>query len=79
MSALAAWGCSVVGIGFVSSSWLMGLIVDEDPVSRVSVTLSKERNLAESHSVDYKHPALGLVAARKPQPSAVLPAYPETA
>ena len=68
----------MVGIGFVSSIWLIGLIVEEDPVSRVSFTLSKERNLAESHSVDYRDPALGLVAARKRQPSAALPAYPET-
>jgi hypothetical protein len=45
VSATAAWGCSVVGIGFVSLIWLIGLILEEDPVNRVSVTLSKKGNL----------------------------------
>ena len=61
MSALAASGCSVVGIGFVSSIWLMGLIVEEDPVNRVFVTLSKKRNLPEIHSVDDGDLAFGPV------------------
>ena len=46
VSNVAAWGRSVFGIGFVSSIWLMGLIVEEDPVNRVFVTLSKERTLS---------------------------------
>jgi hypothetical protein len=42
----------VVGIGFVSSIWLIGLIVEEDPVNRMPFTLSNERNLPEFRSVD---------------------------
>jgi hypothetical protein len=45
VSAVAVWGCLVVGIGIVSSNWLIGLIVEEDPVNRVLLTLSKERIL----------------------------------
>jgi len=75
---VAAWGCSEVRIGFVSSIWLIGLIVDEDPVNRVSFTLSKEGNLPELHSVDDGDIAFGPVVTGKRQPSAALPAYPET-
>jgi hypothetical protein len=78
VSALAAWGCSVVGIGFVSSIWLMGLILEEDPVSRMFATLSKKGNLPELHSVDDGDLAFGPVVTGKRQPSAALPAYPET-
>ena len=49
MSAVAVWECSVVGIGFVSSIWLIGLIVRDNPFNRVFVTLSKEGNLAGFH------------------------------
>ncbi|MDK1026746.1 MAG: hypothetical protein QGM49_05380 [Actinomycetota bacterium] len=41
----AVGGCWRVCIGFVSSIWFMGLIVEEDPLSRVLFGLSKERNL----------------------------------
>jgi hypothetical protein len=68
----------VVGIGFVSSIWLIGLIVEEDPVNRVFVTLSNERSLPEFHSVDDGDLAFGSVVTGKRQPSAALPAYPET-
>jgi hypothetical protein len=63
---------------FVSSIWLIGLIVDEDPVNRVFVTLSKEGNLAEPHSIDDGDLAFGPVVTGKRQPSAALLAYPET-
>jgi hypothetical protein len=72
------WGCSVVGIGFVSSIWLIGLIVEEDPVNRMFATLSKKGNLPELHSVGNRDPALGLVAATKRQPSPAPPTHPET-
>jgi hypothetical protein len=75
---VAAWGCSVVGIGFVSSIWLMGLIVEEDPVNRMPFTLSKERILPEIHRVEDGVLTFGPVVTGKRQPSAALPAYPET-
>jgi hypothetical protein len=75
---VAAWGCSVVGIGFVSSIWLMGLIVEEDPVNRMPFTLSKEGILPEFHSLDDGDLAFGPVVTGKRLPSAALPAYPET-
>jgi len=56
---VAAWGCSVVGIGFVSSIWLIRLIVEEDPVSRMSVTLSKDGSLPKFHSIDDEDSAMG--------------------
>ena len=56
---MAAWGCSVVGIGFVSSIWLIRLIVEEDPVSRMSGTLSKDGNLPKFHSIDDEDSAMG--------------------
>jgi hypothetical protein len=37
----------------------MGLIVEEDPVNRVFVTLSKKRNLPELHSIDDEDSAMG--------------------
>ncbi|MDF1596196.1 MAG: hypothetical protein P1T08_08870 [Acidimicrobiia bacterium] len=78
MSAAAVWEYSVVGIGFVFSIWLIGLIVEEDPFSRMPFALSDEDNLAESHSVDDGDLALGAAAAKKRQLSAAPPAHPET-
>jgi len=74
---VAAWGCSVVGIGFVSSIWLIGLIVEEDPVNRVLFDLSKERILPDLHSIDDGDLAFGPVMAGERQPRPALPAYPE--
>jgi len=65
----AAWECSLVRIRFVSSIWLIGLIVEEDPFNRVSRTLSRERNLAGFRPLNSGdaalHPAVtGLTAAK---------------
>ena len=45
----AVGGCWQVGIGCVSSIWFMGLIVEEDPLSRVLFGLSKKENLTGFH------------------------------
>jgi hypothetical protein len=55
----------VVGIRFISSIWLIGLIVDEDPVNRVSFTLSNGRILPEFRSVDDGELAMCHVAPGK--------------
>ncbi len=71
---MGVWGCSAVGIGFVSSIWLMGLIVKEDPFSRVPFALSKERNRVESRLVGGEDRALAMVEARKREPGVAPPA-----
>lgn len=45
----AVGGCWRVCIGFISSIWFMGLIVEEDPLSRVLFGLSKKKNLDTFH------------------------------
>ena len=68
----------MVGIGFISAIWLIGLTVEENPVNRVFVTLSKERTLPELHSIDDGDLAFGLVATEEGQPSAASSAHPAT-